>query len=284
VAGPGFGNSPGTPAVRALVGVSWGGQRDARCAAGGTQEPALCPALDFDGDGVTNRDDACPELAAAGRADGCPARDADGDGTEDALDACPAVAGVAAAGGCPRVDGDGDGVEDGEDRCPNEAGPQATQGCAVRDADGDGHPDEVDACPREAAETGDGCPVAAAPGMVSVKDDHLELKAKVFFDTAKPTLQARSFPVLNEVAEVLKAHPELGRFFIDGHTDSRGPAAFNQQLSLERARAVRAYLVRAGVDGERLEARGFGATKPVATNATDEGREVNRRVEFNSRQ
>jgi len=79
---------------------------------------------------------------------------------------------------------------------------------------------------------------------------------------------------------VLKAHPELVRVQIEGHTDDRGSASFNLALSQKRADSVRAALLRRGIEPARLLARGVGLSRPVASNATDQGREKNRRVEF----
>ena len=85
--------------------------------------------------------------------------------------------------------------------------------------------------------------------------------------------------MLNEVAKVLNDTPQL-RLEIQGHTDDRGPADFNQLLSARRAQAVRDYLVGLGIGAGRLKAVGYGKTQPMATNATAEGRAKNRRVEF----
>jgi outer membrane protein OmpA-like peptidoglycan-associated protein len=108
----------------------------------------------------------------------------------------------------------------------------------------------------------------------------LELKEKVFFDTARATIKAESNSLLDEAAAVLKAHPEVKKVVIEGHTDSRGDAAKNLKLSEARARAVKAYLVGQGVEAERLDAKGFGQTRPIADNKTEKGRDANRRVEL----
>ena len=96
----------------------------------------------------------------------------------------------------------------------------------------------------------------------------------------KAVLQLRSFPMLDEVAGVMAAHPEVKLVNIEGHTDDRGSAAANLALSLARAQSVKAYLVGKGVAAERLGAHGNGPTRPIADNAMAEGREKNRRVEF----
>jgi outer membrane protein OmpA-like peptidoglycan-associated protein len=89
-----------------------------------------------------------------------------------------------------------------------------------------------------------------------------------------------SFTLLNQVAQVIKTHPEIKKLRVEGHTDSVGKPDANQRLSEARAKSVRDYLVKQGVGAERLESVGFGQTKPIAPNETARGREANRRVEF----
>jgi outer membrane protein OmpA-like peptidoglycan-associated protein len=219
----------------------------------------------------------------------CPENDADGDGVKNGVDRCPTEPGPASEAGCPVADADRDGVPDSSDACPREPGPLEAHGCplpppaAVQDSDGDGLADDADACPEVAGDPAHGgCPApeVAAPEKVELKAGRFELKGKVYFDTNRAIVQERSFVLLDEVAAVMKAHPEVTRVGIDGHTDSVGGEAINQRLSEARARAVRDYLVKAGVEEARLEPRGFGVTKPLASNETPEGREQNRRVEF----
>lgn len=101
----------------------------------------------------------------------------------------------------------------------------------------------------------------------------------VFFETDKSTLLPASYPELGRVKDLLVAHPEY-KLEIAGHTDSIGSEQHNLQLGKARAEAVREYLVEQGIEANRLTAASYGATKPVATNATEEGRALNRRVEF----
>lgn len=123
-------------------------------------------------------------------------------------------------------------------------------------------------------------PPPAAPARVVVTEKKIELKEKVFFDTAKASIKAESNSLLDEVAEVMKAHPEVKKVVVEGHTDNRGDAAKNQKLSEARAQAVKAYLVGKGVEGARLDAKGYGQSKPIADNKTAKGRDENRRVEL----
>ena len=99
------------------------------------------------------------------------------------------------------------------------------------------------------------------------------------FDTAKATIRPDSEPVLNELVKLMTAHADW-RFRIEGHTDSTGPKAANQTLSAQRAASVAAWLAGQGIDKSRLLSQGLGDSRPVADNATDEGRAKNRRVEL----
>jgi outer membrane protein OmpA-like peptidoglycan-associated protein len=99
------------------------------------------------------------------------------------------------------------------------------------------------------------------------------------FDTDQATLRPDAQPTLAEVEKLLRQSPDL-RLSVQGHTDNAGTPAHNQQLSEARARTVMAALVGAGTAADRLEAAGFGQTRPVADNATEAGRAQNRRVEL----
>ncbi|MED5373074.1 MAG: OmpA family protein [Myxococcota bacterium] len=115
---------------------------------------------------------------------------------------------------------------------------------------------------------------------VEVTSESVVIKEQVFFDTGKATIKAESLPLLDEVANVLLLHPEITRVEIQGHTDNVGSAETNQRLSMRRAQAVRDYLVSKGVDRKRLEATGYGASQPIESNDTAQGRAANRRVQF----
>ncbi|WP_043400535.1 OmpA family protein [Archangium violaceum] len=296
--GPGFGNAPGTPTFRVLLGVAMGGG-----------ERADTSRRDDDGDGVVNGEDSCPMEAGPAERQGCPVKDTDKDGIEDAADKCPTEAGLAERQGCPVRDADQDGIEDAADKCPTEAGPANRQGCPVRDADKDGIEDAADKCPTEAGlpelrgcpakdtdgdtvadhldncpaekgvPTNAGCPVQQKQ-MVAIQKGKLEIKEQVFFATGKAIIQPRSFKMLDQVAKILQQHPEVDQMVIEGHTDDRGNAEANRKLSLARAEAVKGYLVKKGVEPSRLEAKGFGPDRPIDSNKTEKGRAANRRVEF----
>jgi OmpA-OmpF porin, OOP family len=102
----------------------------------------------------------------------------------------------------------------------------------------------------------------------------------IYFDTGSDRIRPESTPTLKEIGQMLQEHPEL-KLTIVGHTDNVGGAAFNQALSEKRAQAVREFLVSTyGIEPSRVAAKGMGATKPVASNDTPEGRQNNRRVEL----
>ena len=101
----------------------------------------------------------------------------------------------------------------------------------------------------------------------------------IHFDTNKATIMADSQGQVAEIAAMLKANPKL-KVGVEGHTDASGTPEGNRKLSDERAKAVKAALVAAGIDGGRLQAKGFGQDKPVADNRTEAGRAKNRRVEL----
>jgi len=296
--GPGFGDAPGTPTFRLLLGVAFG-----------SGERGEAARRDGDNDGVTEGQDKCPTEAGPAERQGCPVKDSDKDGVENGADQCPTEAGSAERQGCPVKDTDKDGVEDGADKCPTEAGPTERQGCPVKDTDKDTVVDERDACVNEpglvelrgcpakdtdgdtVADHLDNCPAekgvptnAGCPAqqkqMVAIQKGKLEIKEQVFFATGKSVIQSRSFKMLDQVARVLQQHPEVDKLSIEGHTDDRGNAEANRKLSQARAEAVKGYLVSKGVEPARLEAKGFGPDQPIASNKTEKGRAANRRVEF----
>ncbi|MFN7925774.1 MAG: OmpA family protein [Bryobacteraceae bacterium] len=121
--------------------------------------------------------------------------------------------------------------------------------------------------------------VAPPVAVIQKKIDEILLKKKIEFETAKDVILPASTPVLDEALAVLKEAPQL-TITINGHTDSRGDAAANKDLSARRARAVATWFQSHGVESSRLSSAGFGAEKPIDTNDTDAGRAKNRRVEI----
>ena len=246
-----------------------------------------CPDPDNDGDGVLDSSDGCPDEAedidSFADDDGCPEADNDGDGIEDGDDACPNDAedadGFEDENGCPDPDNDGDGTPDATDRCPDEAGPSANQGCPWPDTDGDGIIDPLDSCVNEpGTEEFHGCPEQTD---VVIGETGIEILQTIYFRTGSDVIQSRSFELLDHVAQVLNDHPEVVKVRVEGHTDSRGNDASNLDLSQRRAASVMTYLVNHGVDAARLEAVGYGETRPVVENARTAAQHAqNRRVVF----
>jgi outer membrane protein OmpA-like peptidoglycan-associated protein len=124
-----------------------------------------------------------------------------------------------------------------------------------------------------------GCPVKVKQ-LVVITAEKIVIKDAVYFATAKAQILAKSFPLLTQIASVLKAHPEIPRLVIEGHTDSVGKREANVKLSQARADAVRAYLLKQGIVGDRLSSIGYGPDRPANDNDTEDGRARNRRVEF----
>jgi outer membrane protein OmpA-like peptidoglycan-associated protein len=254
-----------------------------KCNPGAPPPPAK--VLDTDGDGIPDTVDKCPtepeDADGFQDDDGCPDPDNDLDGVPDKSDKCPLEPedkdGFEDDDGCPDPDNDKDGILDGDDKCPNEGGPKENGGCPDKDRDGDGVVDRLDKCPDvPGPPENDGCPKQK---FIVVTKEKIELKQKVHFATNKSTIYPDSFAMLQEVADVLKAHSDM-RVRIEGHTDSRGSLRHNMKLSDERAASVRNFLIGQGVDPTHMESRGFGPTQPIDDNRTAKGRENNRRTEF----
>jgi OmpA-OmpF porin, OOP family len=241
---------------------------------GKTTPPHLPAPPDADHDGVVDIQDRCPDTPAGVSVDshGCPV-DSDRDGVPDYLDKCPGTpAGVKVdAEGCP-LDSDRDGVADYLDKCPGTpaGAPVDGEGCPL-DTDGDGVADYLDKCPNTPPSTpvnSDGCNV-----------EKLCITLNVQFDTEKADIKPQFHDEIARAGNFLKKYP-FTTSVIEGHTDNVGAAEYNEKLSLRRAESVRKYLVeKFGIDGSRLTAKGYGLTRPVADNATEEGRQKNRRID-----
>ena len=242
-------------------------------------------SIDKDGDGVADEFDKCPDtpVAAYGKVDanGCPL-DTDGDGVPDYLDKCPntpaAAFGKIDANGCP-LDTDGDGIADYLDKCPNTPaasfGKVDMNGCPT-DTDGDGIADYLDNCPKIAGTVANhGCPEVKK----EVKTLFEKALQGIQFQTAKADIKPLSYPLLNQIANILILNPTY-LIEVQGHTDNVGADEYNMELSRNRAAAVRDYLVSKGVDAASITSEGYGETKPVADNNTKAGKTMNRRVEF----
>jgi outer membrane protein OmpA-like peptidoglycan-associated protein len=119
-----------------------------------------------------------------------------------------------------------------------------------------------------------GCPLARVEG------GQVKITEQVKFKTASAEILPESDLVLRAIADILKGHPEITKVRVEGHTDNKGAAAYNKDLSKKRATSVATWLIRAGIDKKRLTSEGFGLEKPIDDNSTEEGRQNNRRVEF----
>jgi len=230
---------------------------------------------DTDADGVCDNQDKCPDtpLDCKVDADGCPV-DSDRDGVPDCRDKCSDTPPGCKVdkNGCP-FDADNDGVVDCLDKCPD----TPPRGCIIgkdgcpSDSDNDGVNDCFDKCPD------------TPPGLKVDKDgcsqEKLTITLNVEFDSDKAIVKKKYYNEIKKVADFMKRYPKVTAS-IDGHTDSTAPDAYNLRLSSERAKSVRQYLIKKfGIEASRLTAKGYGETKPIATNKTKEGRQKNRRVE-----
>jgi outer membrane protein OmpA-like peptidoglycan-associated protein len=112
----------------------------------------------------------------------------------------------------------------------------------------------------------------ASKGSVSVLKN-------IFFDIDKFDLKEKSITELEKIVQFLSENPQI-RVEISGHTDNTGNSQYNQQLSEKRAKSVYSYLIEKGIQPQRLSSKGFGSTKPITANDTEDGRQQNRRIEF----
>jgi OOP family OmpA-OmpF porin len=282
-----------------LDGVSDSNDKCPDTPAGVAVDKKGCP-VDKDGDSVADYLDACPDVAGNAMMNGCP--DRDNDGVTDLSDRCPDTKGTVALKGCPDADGDGvadlddkcpsspagskvdmngcpmdddkDGVMNDVDRCPNAFGPASLKGCP--DTDGDGVADIDDRCPNTKGNIENkGCPEIAKQDVVRIT----YIGSKIFFENGSDKLKVASLSLLDELTKILNKY-EGATLYIDGHTDSNGSEAFNQDLSQKRTNSVRTYLIGKGISDSRVTATGYGETKPIADNKTTLGRSKNRRVEL----
>lgn len=242
---------------------------------GATVDLKGCPR-DSDTDGIFDGIDQCADTQKGIKVDpkGCPL-DGDQDKVPDGLDMCPdSVAGAMVdEKGCSK-DKDMDGVEDAIDECPNtpKGTPVNEKGC-TKDSDGDGVSDLIDQCANTPVGTKideRGCPVVTkSRGVLS----------GVHFESGSATLTPDSYVILDTVAKELSEFEKVN-VEVQGHTDNVGLAATNIKISNARAQSVVDYLVSKGIARERLTAKGFGPSVPLAENKTKAGRAKNRRVEL----
>lgn len=314
--GPGLIDGYGSPSFRVVAGLTWAnlppdadgdGIPDDQDACpdvaedrDGFEDGDGCPEADNDKDGLADPGDRCPNDAedkdGFEDGDGCPDPDNDKDGVLDAADRCPTKPetrnGFEDNDGCPdekpAADKDGDGIVDDKDVCPEEAedkdGFEDEDGCPDPDNDKDGVLDAMDKCPREPETINgvadeDGCP-DKGESQVRLGQREIETLRPIYFDTDRARVRHAFHNILGQVAALLKAHPEIGRCAVEGHTDATGPDDWNEKLSNRRAQAVVEFLVKKGIDRNRLVAIGRADALPWDSNETPEGRARNRRVVF----
>lgn len=278
--------------------------RDDQCVdvpAGDHPDPsrAGCPDGDQDNDGVRNSGDQCRDVPAGDHPDpnraGCPIADTDRDGVFDNEDQCvnepQGDHPDAARRGCPDGDQDNDGVFNSADQCrdvpagrhpdPNRAG------CPTPDRDNDTVPDPVDHCPDQPGAPSTDPNRNGCPGQVRVTGTSIEINTPVFFAHNRDSILPRSFPILQAVGDALRASPDIRRVSIEGHTDDVGGDQENMELSNRRAQSVLRWMSEHGVEASRLEAHGFGESRPLEPISSSMNRRArraaqarNRRVEF----
>ncbi|HEV3250536.1 MAG TPA: OmpA family protein [Puia sp.] len=245
-----------------------------------TRSNSVKPILakkDSDNDGVPDDEDMCPFLPGTIERHGCPAPDTDHDGIDDDHDSCKTVPGVARYHGCPVPDTDGDGIDDEHDSCRTVPGLARYNGCPIPDRDGDGVNDEEDKCPDQpGSKENNGCPIIPKEIPVKIKYESTSVK----FKSSSNKLTNDSRQSLNDIASLMQGNPQL-HLTISGYTDSTGRPAHNLSLSRQRAEVVKSYLVGKGIPADRITTIGYGQLRPVADNNTEEGKALNRRVEFN---
>ncbi|MBN1755605.1 OmpA family protein, partial [bacterium] len=255
---------------------------------GAIVDSAGCP-FDTDDDGVYDGIDICPNTPSGIEVtkDGCPKElpDEDGDGIYDITDRCPHTPRGALVDslGCP-LDSDNDHVYDGLDKCPKTPAKALVDsfGCPM-DSDGDRVFDGIDECPNtppgvEVDEVG--CP------KVKKLEKGESIRFKLYFESCKWDITPEAENDLQEVLEILTAYPNM-KILIEGHTDDRKPTGQceiivgnNTELSIRRALSIKNWLIKQGIDKDRLETIGYGETRPIDTNQTADGRANNRRIEF----
>ena len=256
----------------------------------GFEDTDGCPELDNDGDGVVDAADKCPneleDKDGFEDDDGCPDLDNDKDGVPDMQDKCPLQAedkdGFQDADGCPDLDDDGDGIPDTKDKCPkvkeDKDGFEDDDGCPDLDNDKDGVPDAKDKCPNEAEvvngfQDEDGCADALAPDVAPLFTGPVKgLK----FKGAK--LDKSAAKVLEKLLELLLEFESV-KIEVHVHTAGKAPEP-EKALAQQRAEAIRAFFVEAGIDEGRFMLMAHGAEQPLSTATGKKAWAENERVEF----
>jgi len=171
-------------------------------------------------------------------------------------------------------------VPDADDKCPDQAGPATNNGCPVDDdPDKDGIKGDTDKCPDKAGPAPDGCP---PPPKVQIVGNKVQINDKIMFEEGKADIKAESNSLIENIANVLKEHPEIGLVEVAGHADIDGSDAVNKPLTQKRSKAVMAALVKLGVADTRMRSEGYSFYCPINGDPgkTEEEKAKNRRVEL----
>jgi outer membrane protein OmpA-like peptidoglycan-associated protein len=303
----------GNPAARAFIGIVFEpnlGDRDGdglkddvdKCPdepedRDGFEDEDGCPEPDNDRDGLLDEDDRCPNIPEDRDGyqdeDGCPEgdqNDRDGDGILDNVDRCPDEPEdfdqFEDDDGCPDLDNDKDTIVDLDDLCPNEPEDfdrfEDEDGCPEADNDKDRILDVSDRCPNVKEEYNnfedeDGCPDR---NLIKLEDSVITILEPIHFEFNKAIIKQQSHKILDAIVASLQGNPDVRLLEIAGHTDERGDDAYNLDLSIRRAAAVRTYLEQQGVDAKRLESQGYGETNPLDRRSNEAAWAKNRRVDF----
>jgi outer membrane protein OmpA-like peptidoglycan-associated protein len=240
------------------------------------KKPVMLPpapvVADNDGDGVVGSEDDCPNASGLVKYHGCPVPDSDNDGINDENDKCPTAEGAIKYKGCPIPDTDKDGINDEADKCPTAKGLSSYEGCPIPDTDKDGVNDEQDKCPSTPGIMGNnGC--ADLQPLVN------EISSQLKFESGKVKLSKKGYQGLDSLVVLMQNNTNI-TLVITGHTDNTGTLKINEKLSLQRAMVASNYLVKKGVDKNRMSQKGFADTRPIADNKTLKGRAQNRRVDI----
>ncbi|MEZ4985735.1 MAG: PorP/SprF family type IX secretion system membrane protein [Saprospiraceae bacterium] len=220
-------------------------------------------ANDFDRDNIPDDLDNCPEVAGPAANQGCPWPDRDFDGIRDEIDDCPGLAGVESNNGCPIDDRDRDGIVDQFDECPDEPGTFVSRGCPDTDFDKDGLVNALDACPNTfGPRSNEGCPI--------VNERELNIlnvaMRNLYFPSSKAEIYYKAYPHLDNLAALMRERADW-ELKIIGHTDDKGAADINHEVSLRRAEAViiLSPSTKPWIGTVIVEA--YGETKPSQTTA-----------------
>jgi outer membrane protein OmpA-like peptidoglycan-associated protein len=283
----------GSPDVRALLLVSFNaGARELKPIP--RPKPPALDRGDDDDDNILNYKDKCPLDAEDPDDfeddDGCPELDNDGDNIPDSVDKCPLKAEDADehddTDGCPDGDNDGDGIDDLKDDCPDDPEDidefEDLDGCDDPDNDSDGILDIVDQCATEAEtingfQDEDGCP-DEGDSLIMLMPDRIEMFVPIQFRGNSAEILPASESLLKQIGATMRAHREFTLVRIGVHVHPRSGS--DKGLSLSRAKAVRKWLTKWGVEPERLEVKGYGSRRPLAKRNQRGAKKLNDRVEI----